>query len=257
MKNIQYCVVLIPFLISACAGKSPPMKDDYIRTVQKMNVGVVELTSNEFDSTIFYNCMKNYPASGISLDGQTRQNLESVGWQSGNMIASLQKQDFETYNNIKNYSLLLLLFRNKEQKNYIRSINFLSKQVVTLSLPSEQFSCENVLAAAKMIVIDSIPPYADVYINERKIGETPVWTSLDNGTYEVGCKLPNDIFPKQPLQVPGNVKFLCKRENQASQSSEYNNDENADFDEKSQSWFLYTIAGLFTLGSLVLPFLIF
>ncbi len=257
MTKFKYLIVLISLLISACAGKTAPMSKDYIRTVQKMRVGMVELTSSELDSTAFYNCMKDYPSSGIALDGQTRQDLESVGWQSDNMIASLQTQDFETYSNIKNYSLLLLLFKNKEQKNYVRLINFLSKQVLTLSLTPDQFSCENVLAAARMIVIDSIPPYADVYINERKIGEAPVWTSLEKGTYEVGCKLPDDTFPKKPLQIPGNVKFLCTRENQSMQSIEYDNDQNADFSEKSQSWFLYGVIGLLSVGGAVLPFLIF
>ncbi len=241
----------------ACASKKVAMKQDSIRTVQKFRVGMVELSSNAFDASIFYDCMKNYPSAGIALDGQTRQELEATGWFSDNMIASLQKQDFETYGNIKNFSLLMMLFKNKEQKNFIRLVNFLSKQVITLSLEPEQFACENVLAAAKLMVIDSVPPYADVYINNRQIGEAPVWTSLNSGTYELQCKLPDDSFPKTTLKVPGNVKYLCKRQNQTMQGIENSNDENSDGSEKTQSWFLYGLVGLLSLGSAVLPFLLF
>ena len=233
------------------------MRNESIRTVKKMRVGLVELTSHEFDPSVIYACMKEYPSSGIALDGQTRQELEGAGWFNDNMIASLKNQDFEVYSNIKNYSLLMLLFRNKEQKNFVRLVNFLSQQVITLSLSPDQFSCENLFMSAKILVIDSIPPYADVYVSDRKIGEAPIWTSLNPGTYEVECKLPDDTFPKKILQVPGTSKFLCKRENQSMQSIEHNTDENADFSEKSNSWFLYGLVGALSVGGAILPFLIF
>jgi hypothetical protein len=228
-----------------------------IRTIQKFRVGLVELSSNDFNPSSFYDCMKNYPSAGVALDGQSRKELESEGWYSDNMVASLQKNDFEMYGNIKNFSLVLLLFKNKEQKNFIRLINFLSKQVRTLSVEPEQFTCENVLAAAKMLVIDSIPPYADVYINNRKIGEAPVWTSLSNGNYEVQCKLPDDAFPPKTLTVPETINFLCKRENQTMQGIETGTDDNADIREKTGSWLIYGLVGALSIGGTLLPFLIF
>ena len=136
-------------------------------------------------------------------------------------------------------------------------INFLSKQVRTVTIPADQFTCENVLSTARMLVIDSIPPYADVYLNNRKIGEAPVWTSLSDGTYEVQCKLPEDDFPKRSLQVPGTPQYFCKRQNQSMHSIETDGDRHATREEKSQSVFLYGIAGLFTAAGAILPFLIF
>ena len=116
-----------------------------------------------------------------------RQTSPKCDFHFGFSMVFKNRKDFETYNNIKNFSMLMMTFRNKEQKNFVRLINFLNKRVVTLSLTPESFSCENVLAAARVVVVDSIPPFADVYINDRKIGEAPVWTSLDDGTDEVQC----------------------------------------------------------------------
>jgi PEGA domain len=253
----KYSILLIVMSFVACASKNVPMKYASINSVQKFRLGLVELTSHEFNPAFFYDCMKSFPGSSVALDGQTRQELESEGWYSDNMIASLQKQDFETYSNIKNFSLLMMMFRNKEQKNFVRLVNFLNKRVITLSMTPESFSCENVLAAARVLVVDSIPPFADVYINDRKIGEAPIWTALDDGTYEVQCKLPDDIFPKKTLQIPGTVKHLCKRENLSMRSIEAEHDQNAERGEKSNSYFLYGVFGVLSLGGAVLPFLIF
>lgn len=255
-KKSPIFIGLVIFLAS-CAGKLIPMKNESIRSIQKMRVGLVELTSHQLDPSKIYDCLKEYPSASITLDGQTKQELESVGWLSDQLIQSLQAQDFQTYHNIKNYSLLLMLFKNKEQKNFIRLINFLSQQVITLSLNPEQFSCENVFNSARLIVVDSIPPYADVLINGRAIGEAPIWTSLRDGTYEVQCQLPDDVFPKSTLQIPGKSKILCKRENQAIQSIEHNNDETADVSEKTNSWFLYGLVGALSVGGAILPFLVF
>ena len=218
---------------------------------------MVELTSHQFNPTLMYECMKNFSASSVTLDGQTREELESVGWYSDNMIASLSQPNFELYSNIKNFSLLMMLFRNKEQKNFVRLVNFLNKRVITMSLPPESFTCENVLAAARVVMIDSIPPFADVYVNERKIGEAPVWTSLDDGTYEVQCQLPDDIFPKKTIQMPGTAKHLCKRENLSMRSMEADHDRNAEAGEKTNSYFLYGLVGALSIGGAILPFLLF
>ncbi|MCC7459977.1 MAG: PEGA domain-containing protein [Proteobacteria bacterium] len=258
MNRIAKFLVFVAVIgVSACASKSVAMKHASMRSVQKFRLGMVELTSHQFNPAAFYDCMKGFPSSTVTLDGQTRQELESLGWHSDNMIASLQSQDFETYNNIQNFSLLMMLFRNKEQKNFVRMVNFLSKRVVTLSLPPESFSCDTLLAAARVLVVDSIPPFADVYVNERVIGESPVWTSLEDGTYEVQCKLPDDIFPKKTIQLPGTVKHLCKRENLSMRSIEAENDMNLEAGEKSNSWFLYGLFGALSVGGAILPFLIF
>ncbi|MEZ4845704.1 MAG: PEGA domain-containing protein [Bdellovibrionota bacterium] len=119
----------------------------------------------------------------------------------------------------------------------------MNKRVITMSLPPESFSCENVLAAARILVVDSIPPFADVYINERKIGEAPIWTSLDDGTYEVQCQLPDDIFPKKTIQMPGTAKHLCKRENLSMRSLEADHDRNAEAGEKNQQLVLVRPCG--------------
>lgn len=257
MNKISHFFFLALIFMMGCAGKNVLVTSDSIRTVKKLRVGMVELSSHGFDTAAFYDCMKDYPSAWVGMDSQTQRDLEADGWMMDNLVGSLQKQDFETYKNIKNFSLLLLLFKNKEQKNFIRTVNFLSKQVRTLSISSDQFTCENILASAKLIAVDSIPPFADVYINDRKIGEAPIWTSLENGNYDLQCKLPDDAFSKTSLQVPGHVKFLCKRQNQTMLGIETSTDENADADEKAGSWFLYTVAGIFTLGGAVLPFLLF
>lgn len=258
MRISTYVLILLSLALSACGGKQvSSMQNASIRTIPKLRVGVVELSSHDFNIPFFYECMKNLPSNTLVLDGQTRQELESSNWYSDNLIASLKTQDFAAYNNIKNFSVLLLIFKNKEQKSFVRMINFLSKQVRTVALTEDQFSCENVLSNARVLVVESIPPFADVYIDNRKIGEAPVWTSLNDGNYEVQCKLPEDVFPKKTLKVPGPIQYLCKRDNQSVRSIENDSDNNATFSEKSQSVFLYAFLGLVSVGGAVLPFLLF
>lgn len=254
---MRWLIAITLIVFSGCAGKKMSMENASIRTVSKLRVGVVELSSHDFNIPFLYECMKGLPANGMLLDGQTRQELQTENWYSDNLIASLQKNDFATYENIKNFSLVMLLFKNKEQKSFVRLINFLSKQVRTVPMSTEQFTCENVLQTARLLLVDSIPPYADVYLNDRKVGEAPIWTSLSDGTYEVQCKLPDDVFPKKTVQIPDTFQHFCKRSNQSMHSIEHDSDDNATASEKSQSLFIYAVLGLISAAGAVLPFLLF
>ena len=74
MKFKSIFIIGLLFL-SGCAGKNMAMKNASIRTVQKLRVGLVELSSHDFNIPSFYDCMKNYPANGLLLDVQTLQAL--------------------------------------------------------------------------------------------------------------------------------------------------------------------------------------
>lgn len=250
---------LIPFLMVSigCAAKKAPMANKTIRTVQKMRVGVIDLNVHGLNSSTFFECSKNYPKITLSLDGNTREELSQQGWTKNKWIASLNEESFEQYGEIEKYSLLLLVFKNKSGKNFVRSVNFLSKQVRTREFSEENFTCENVYSEARLQVIDSHPPFADIYLDERLIGEAPLWTSLQDGTYEVLCKLPEDVFPTSTLKVPGVVSHLCKRGNLKNMSMEHSSDSDDDAYEKSQGWFLYLLVGAASIGGAILPFLIF
>ncbi len=249
-------LLLLALLMMGCAGKAPPMRNETIGTIHKLRVGMVNLNDNDLKQSLFYSCMQDFPSAILSSEGSTEQELESIGFSKEKLIQTLKAQRFETYGDVKNFSLLLLLFKNNEQQNYVRLVNFLSKQIRTVTLEPDQLTCENVFLAVRLLVIDSHPPFADVYVNDRMIGEAPVWTSLKDGKYDVQCKLPGNIFPRAPLQVPGTVEFLCKRENQTTTGIE-TEDENPSFGEKTQAVLLYGFLGAISISSILLPFLVF
>ncbi|MEZ4845705.1 MAG: hypothetical protein R2877_01670 [Bdellovibrionota bacterium] len=67
MKQIRkYSVLLLLIPMMACAGKQVAMKHSSIRSVQKMRMGMVELTSHQFNPAQMYECMKNFPGSSVT-----------------------------------------------------------------------------------------------------------------------------------------------------------------------------------------------
>jgi hypothetical protein len=247
-----FCSMII--LSVACAGKQTAPKS--FRTIQKIRVGIIELNETTLNTSGLLECSKNYPGMQVTLNGATREELSQKNWTKNRWVASLAHETFEQYDDITGYGLLLLIFRNKQEKTFVRTVNFLSKQVRTNPFEPETFECEQVYSTAKIQVIDSHPPFADVYIDDQQIGEAPVWMGLPNGTYDLQCKLPSDAFPKTTLKVPGDVFTLCKRGNQMGRGNVNNSDED-DAYEKSQGWFLYLMIGALSVGSAVLPFLLF
>ena len=215
---------------------------------------MVDLNRHELDHRILFECFRNLPANQIFSTNSTEKTLSLNGPSKDQLIDSLQAQGFQPYQHVKNFSLLLLFFQSSQQQNYIRIINYLSKQVETVELPSNQLSCKRLLAEAKLLSIDSHPPFADVYIDDRMIGEAPLWTSLDEGLYEVQCKLPDDAFPKTTLRMPGTTELLCSRENQSTTNME---NRKTSASEKTESWFLYGLIAAISAGGIILPFLIF
>lgn len=241
---------------AACAGKKAPMRNESILTTQKLNIGLLDLSPNDYNEVSFYECIKQYPSIVILSRGSTEKKLLDQGYSKESFVQSLKSQTFEPYENVKNFSVLIFMFKNKEGTNYVRFINFFSKQIRTITMPLQEFSCENIFTTLRLVSIDSHPPLADVYIDDRLIGEAPVWTSLKDGIYDLQCKLPGNVFSRTKIQLPGKIQYLCQRENQSTIGME-EEDENATLGEKSQNWLLYIFVGAASIGAAVLPFLLF
>lgn len=256
MKPKNYGIFFMVFLLGSCAAKKAPMRNESIRTVQKLNIGLLDLSPNDYSESAFYECAKELQSTVILSRGATEKKLLDQGITKESFIQTIQSQNFDPYSNIHDFSLLIFMFKNKENINYVRLVNFLSKQTRTVMLAVDQFNCENIFTALRMITIDSHPPLADIYIDDRLIGEAPLWTSLKDGMYDLQCKLPGHVFSKTKIEVPGKIQYLCQRENQVTMGME-DEDENSSFLEKSQNWFLYIFAGAASIGVAILPFLLF
>ncbi|MCB0307842.1 MAG: hypothetical protein KDD48_00605 [Bdellovibrionales bacterium] len=115
-------------------------------------------------------------------------------------------------------------------------------------------SCDAELKESGWVFFDSSPPGASFKIDNEKQARAPVWTRLAKGQHQVLCENGRDSFMSTDFIAGQDLKVLCSRQNQASQSD---TDEELSNEEKAGGILMYVLGGLASIGAILLPFLIF
>ena len=163
--------------------------------------------------------------------------------------------EFGRFQVLSQFDLLFLVLRS-EGVTYLRTINYLAKFVTTVILDQTIPACIDLLRANRLVLIESHPPFADVIMDDRVIGEAPLWVWLRDGVYEIRCSLPEQFFKSVQFVVPKDFRMLCQRENRQVKGGMTQEDE-VTMDEKVGSVLVYVLAGVTSLAAIILPFLLF
>ena len=105
-----------------------------------------------------------------------------------------------------------------------------------------------------MVFADSHPPLADLSVDERPLGEAPLWIWLRDGAYRLGCKLPEQRFKSVSFTVPRASSVLCQRE-ETMAVSDVRTDEKMSGEEKAGSVLVWMSGMAGTLAAIILPIL--
>ena len=106
-----------------------------------------------------------------------------------------------------------------------------------------------------MVFLDSHPPLADLILDDRPIGEAPLWVWLRDGKYRIQCKLEGERFQPVTLTVPKVASVLCQRED-VTGVTDVKTDEKMTAEEKAGSVLIWTAGMAGTLAAILIPILL-
>ncbi len=186
------------------------MRDHSIRSIARLTVGYLDFGTG-LDLRFWSGCVAAWPSLAVYEEGSFLLALKNQGIEGVDLLS--RGETFKRFEEIKGVTLLLLYFREGENLR-VRTVNYLSRKVTTTTVRPDQHSCRGLFGQQNLVAIESHPPIADVFIDNRQIGEAPVWTHLRPGRYQIGCRLPQNTFRPETITVPNDTKILCQRENQ-------------------------------------------
>ncbi len=240
-------------MLAACGPKRPPspMKDEKIFSISTLNLAL-------FDPGVVINrkglraCGNEFPHVNVLEETEVHRALRNHGFSPEELLSFGDR--FDAYSSFSEFHLLLIPFENKGQA-YLRIVNFLGKYVSTVLLDVRNPKCVDLLRAQRLVVVDSQPPLADVQVDGRAVGEAPVWIWLKDGTYEVKCALPGQIFKPISVVVPKDVMTICQRENTTSKAGPGDSDEKMTAEEGAGSVLVYIVGAAATAAAIIIPLL--
>ena len=227
------------------------MRDESILSTQKLKIALYDF-GTRFDRSALKQCGNAFPAVELAEEAELKRILRKQGLEPKDLLR--WGENFESFQTIRDFHLLLITFV-ENRRVYLRAINYFGKYVSTVMLDVKRPTCAHILRGQRFMVVDSSPPIADVKVDDRFIGEAPVWTWLKDGQYVVNCALPGQIFNPLSVKIPIDVHVLCRREN-ISSSSVPNTEEKASMEEKAGSVLVYIVGGAAALAAIVLPILL-
>ncbi|MCB1197408.1 MAG: PEGA domain-containing protein [Deltaproteobacteria bacterium] len=140
---------------------------------------------------------------------KTKEVFHQMGWTEPVLLSFLQDESYKHYKDQDQFHLMLFFFQSKGV-DYLRVVNAFTKTVSTIKMPANQVAkLGQILQAQNLVYIASKPSLADIYINERLLGEAPLWVSLEQGSFDLVCKLPGFSGDKMTLTIPGPLQHTC------------------------------------------------
>lgn len=245
-------LLFVVLALSACAHSPArsPMRREAIRATQLLKVAWIDFGSG-VDRRGFQACPEAFPGIEVIGEPSLIPTLRKDGILPEHLLE--WESDFPRFRSIQGLHLLFLVFE-AGPKIYLRTVNYLSESVSTVVLDVPSPKCEELLRKERVVVFESHPPIADVFLAGRRIGEAPVWVWLRNGNYEVSCALPGQIFKPIDFAVPGPVRVLCQRENTRPATGADQADETT-AEEKAGSVLIYLLGAAASIAVIVLPIL--
>jgi hypothetical protein len=176
---------------------------------------------------------------------------------SGIPVATLYNPatPYEEYEKIQGVHLLLLAYKSGNA-DYLKVVNYLGRYVSTVQLDVSRPTCKQLFQAQRIVLIDSNPPYADISLADRKLGEAPLWLWLKDGEYQINCELPEQKFKPKRISVPKDIDVICQREDVALNDN-MQEEVKMTGEEKAGSVLIYVVGAIASAAAIILPFLLF
>ena len=213
-KLSLFIIVGLALFVGCGKRKAPsPMKDESIVSSHRLHVGIFDYGS-ELDTSALASCSDQFPSVEILNEKAVHRSLRDSGLNPERVFEF--GDHFDSYLQIRGFHLLVLAFE-ADGKSYLRMVNYIGRYVSTVLLDVKSPTCGDFFRAQRFLVVESHPPLADVFVDERPIGEAPVWTWLRDGTYEVTCKLTGQFYKPIDVKIPSENRVTCYRENMTSE----------------------------------------
>ncbi len=228
------------------------MRDEKVFFSNKFRVAVFDYGSG-FHRSGLDQCEQEFPAVEVVGETYVHRILRNAGLNPEEMARF--GDVFEPYKKLRGIHLLLIAFREGGE-HYLRIVNYLGRYVSTVVLDIQNPTCEDILRAQRIVAVESNPPFADIQMNGRKLGESPLWIFLRDGSYEIECKLPGQMFSPIRFKMPGTAHVQCSRENVQSKA-QVDEFHKMSGEEKAGSVLIYLVGIAGAIGLGILPFLLF
>lgn len=222
-----------------------------IHAVQDLRIAYFTHNSKA-DPRFLLGCADDFPALHVLDESVVHRMLRDQGIPLETFLN--WGENFAEYERLKGLHLLFIFFSDGG-KNYLRSVNYMGRYV-TSAVMDVSPTCGQLLRSQRLFVVDSVPPIADVKLEDRLIGEAPVWTWLRDGKYAFTCELPGQSFKPVAATIPGDLRVVCQRENVQEKSPGVQEDK-VSTEEGMGAVLVYIVSGLATLAAIVLPILFF
>ncbi|MFH1017767.1 MAG: PEGA domain-containing protein [Pseudomonadota bacterium] len=247
-------ILLISVLLAACGGKAgpSPMKGEAIHSTSRFTMAILNLGS-ALDRTLLEQCPASYPGLEVLDDTAVHRAARNAGVRAEGLLAF--GETFPQFERIQGFQLLLIAFRSGKQ-DYLRTVNYLGGYVSTVLLDIPRPRCDDIFRAQRLIVIDSVPPMADVKVDGREIGEAPAWVWLRDGKYKTQCVMQGHTFKPVTVAVPQASRAVCMREEvNPKTAAEADQMEPMSAEEKAGSILVYIVGAAASLAAIIIPIL--
>jgi hypothetical protein len=227
------------------------MEEEAIPSFSTLRIAVFNRGSG-LDRTALEACPAQYPQVEVLDEVAVHRALRAAGMTPDALLALGDR--FAAYGPFRDFQLLLIAFR-AGGRDHLRIVNFPGRYVTTVLLDVPRPTCNQILAGQRLVSLDSIPPLADLKVDERPVGQAPLWLWLRDGDYRVECAEVGHTFKPVPLKVPAQTRLVCQREEMVSAPGGAMEPEPMTGEEKAGS-VLVTILGIAaTAAAVILPIL--
>ncbi len=248
-------ILLVGALLAACSGKTgpSPMKGEAIRSAHRFTMAIINFGS-ALDRTLLEQCPSEYPGLEVLDDTAVHRAARDAGFTAQDTLRF--GDSFAKFERMQGFQLLLIAFRSGKQ-DYLRTVNYLGGYVSTVVLDLPRPRCDDIFRAQRLVVIDSVPPMADVSVDGRPIGEAPAWVWLRDGNYKAQCQMEGHTFSPVPIAVPKTPRAVCMREETNSKIAATKEGEMDPMtgEEKAGSVLIYIAGAAATAAAIILPLL--
>jgi hypothetical protein len=251
-RKALFWVLSVCLLAPSCGSKRAPspMSGETIFYASELKMAVFDFGTG-LDRSRLEECSREFPSVEILGEDGVHRALRAAGLTPNTLLA--WGEDFESFRQLKGLHLLLLVFP-RDNRTYLRTVNYLGRYVTTVVLDVARPGCEDIFRAQRVVSIESHPPYADIQLDGRGIGESPLWAWLRDGTYEIQCRSPGEKFRPVKLQIPKDVRVQCLRENVKSDTRAAE-DEPMTAGEKTGSVLVFLVGAIAAVAAILIPLL--
>jgi hypothetical protein len=241
------------FLVMGCSHAPPsPMRNEALNSSSAMRVAIFN-KGTRLDRTALEACTRDFSKMEV-LDETYVHRAARDGGVSVHELFSLGDR-YAAYSAFREFELLLIAFRSGD-KDYLRIVNNLGGYVSTVVLDIPKPTCKDIFSSQRIVLLDSVPPFADVSVDGRKVGEAPRWVWLKDGTYKQDCTLTEHTFKPVKFSIPTDQRAYCQREATTGKSAP-DAEEKMSVEEGAGSVLMYIAGAAGTIAAILIPLLLF